>query len=738
MRGLLSGPAGRRLGVCYRRSSALAVLALLATLPALAAPRVEVSRRDTINPGLGAVPTEAVRSSPAAAWRSFLALAHDQRFGDAAHLLDLSDVSAQQQRTRGAVLAEQLSRILAVLQARADAVTTEDPEGPKLGGEPGNIVVAIRFERSAIAGEIDLRRTEDLARHELAWLFSRQTVASLPFWFRVLVNGEAAHGAEPLDAGLGPIPDSVRRGNPRETMAGFLDACQQGRFDLAAFYLDLNAISPQNQRVEGERLARRLMLALQRTVWADPEKLSSEPLGAPETGIPENEQRFATIPTHHRHIDLLLFHRWDAELGDVWTVSRDTVARINILYDFHGYGWVGDHAPLVLFAVTFAGLQLWQWLALVVGLAAGWIASRYLGRFLLAISQRIATRTLARWDDVLVQALHGPLGLLLWAGMLVVVTPWLGLTPGAHTLATDLCRLLALTGLGWLLVRLADAAAAHLRATAGPTNPVGLGFLPMFTRFAKAGIVILIGLAALDVIGIKVLTIVAGLGIAGIAVAFAAQKTLENVFGTISIAGDRPFQVGDFISIGSDTGTVEDVGFRSTRLRTVGRTVVTIPNGVVVAGRVENFSARDRIVFNPTIGLAYGATATHVAHVLEEINRLITEQPKVFAADRRVRLKELGDSAIEVEVFCWIATQSWDEYTQVVEELNLAIMRIVELAGCQFALPGRFGYASQPGAGDAERERAISEAEARRGQPAKPDGGGPTGGTPPSSSAPAR
>ncbi|MFI5166175.1 MAG: mechanosensitive ion channel family protein [Thermoanaerobaculales bacterium] len=736
MRRKLTGFAGRYLTGRHRKAGVLAVLAMLATLSALAAPRVEVSRRDTINPGLGAVPTEAVRSSPAAAWRSFLALARDQQFGDAAHLLDLTDVSAQQQRKTGAVLAEQLSRIVAVLQARADAVTTEDPEGPKLGGEPGNIVVAIRFERSGIAGEIDLRRTEDLGRHELAWLFSRQTVSSLPFWYRVLVNGEAAHGAEPLDVGLGPIPDTVRRGNPRETMAGFLDACQQGRFDVASFYLDLNVIPPQSQRIEGERLARRLMLVLQRTVWADPEKLSNEPLGTPETGIPENEQRFATIQTRHHRIDLLLFHRWDAELGDVWTVSRDTVARINILYDFHGYGWVGDHAPVFLFAVTFVGLQLWQWLALVVGLAVGWVASRYLGRFLLGLLRHVAARTTAHWDDRVVEALRGPLGLLLWAGMLVVVTPWLGLTPGAHTLATDLCRLLALVGLGWLLVRLADAAAAHLRATAGPTNQVGLGFLPMFTRFAKAGIVILIGLAALDVIGIKVLTIVAGLGIAGIAVAFAAQKTLENVFGTISIAGDRPFQVGDFVSIGSDSGTVEDVGFRSTRLRTVGRTVVTIPNGVVVSGRVENFAARDRIVFDPTIGLAYGATATQVAHVLEEITRLVTEHPKVFAGDRRVRLKGLGDSAIQVEVFCWIATRNWDEYTRVVEELNLAIMRIVEFAGCQFALPGRPGYASQPGAGDAER--AISEAEARRGQPAKPDDGGPAGGTPPASPAPAR
>ena len=158
----------------------------------------------------------------------------------------------------------------------------------------------------------------------------------------------------------------------------------------------------------------------------------------------------------------------------------------------------------------------------------------------------------------------------------------------------------------------------------------------------------LLALLSLDVIGINVVGVLAGLGLGGLAIAFAAQKTLENVFGAIAIAGDRPFQVGDFVTIGTDQGTVEDVGLRSTRLRTQARTVVSIPNGVVVAGRVENFSARDRIVYNPTIGLVYDTRPEQLRAVLDGFREVLRAHPRVFQESFRVRFRafaRLGPAA---------------------------------------------------------------------------------------------
>ncbi len=719
-----SGPSRRGRSHLAPAVVVLGAAAVLLASQLPGAERQQLVRHEAINLGLGSPPAAAVRSSPAAAWRSFVTLARNGRFEDATHLLDLADVPVDQQRKAGPRLAEQLYRVLDTLHAREDAVTTEDEAGPKVGGEPTNLVVALHFDRNGISGEVTLHRAEDLSHHELAWLFTGEAVASVPFWYRVLVKGEPVRGAEPLDVGLGPIPAGVKRGTPREALGGFIRACQQGRFGLAAHYLDLEAIPPGEQPREGALLARRLMLALQRTGGVDLDRVSKAPLGAPEAGLPENEERFAVVRVSHQPVELLLTHRWDPELGHVWMISRDTVARIDELYEAHGYGWIGDRAPLIFFAMSFAGLQLWQWLALAVGLVVAWVMSRYLGRWAVALSHRVARRTPFAWDDTIAGALDGPLGLLLWAGILAVVARWLGLAPEAWVIARQICKLLVLVGVGWFLLRLVDLGANRIRQTAGTGETVKLGFLPMAVRFAKVTAVILVGLAALDVIGLNVLAILAGLGLGGVALAFAAQKTLENVFGTISIAGDRPFEVGDFVTIGEDSGTVEDVGFRSTRLRTVGRTLVTIPNGVVAAGRVENFTARDRIMYNPALGLAYETSPAQLSYVIGEIKRLLASNPRVFQEGNRVRFASFGQSSLNVEVWCWISTRDFVEYTGIVEDLNFAIVEIVHRAGTSFALPSRAVYLAPGGRADAARAQEIGREAAKQRETGAPSAPG--------------
>ena len=695
-------------------ATTFAAVLLLLPLAGLAAPRQDTARYQAINPGLGAPPPEVVRSSPAAAWRSFMALASAGRFDQAAHLLDLSETVPGLQGTVGVETAEKLYRILQLLKAREDSVTTEDEAGPSMGGQPTNVVVVVRFDRGGIAGEVRLRHTLGLAPSELAWLFSRETVAGVPFWYRVLVKGEAARGAEPLDVGLGAIPPEVRRGTPRESMAGFLAACQEGRFDLAAYYLDLGAIPPEHQRGEGARLARRLMLVLQRTGWVDPNKLPDEPLGTLETGVPENQQLFAVVQVRQQPVELLLAHRSDAELGHVWTVSQDTVAEIDRLYQAHGYGWLGDHAPAALFALSVGDLQLWQWLSILVGLAASWLVGRYLGRWTVRVLRRLARHTTAVWDEAFVRALDGPMVFLLWALVFFVAARWLGLTPAAWVAVRFICKLLALVGVAWFLMRLVDAAADRVREVAPEGSQVGLGFLPMASRVVKAGVVLLVGLAVLDVIGINVIAGLGALGIGAAAVAFAAQKSLENLFGTASIAGDRPYEVGDFVSIGQDVGTVEEVGFRSTRVRTLGRTLVTIPNGLIAAGRVENFSARERIMYNPVLKLVYGTTTAQLTYVIDEIKRLLRTHAEVYQDQQRVRFAAFGESALHIEMWCWVTTRDYIEYTRVVEELNFAIARIVEQSGTSFAFPSRTVYMAKDGVVDADRAQEIEREMAAR------------------------
>lgn len=666
--------------------AAVLVGAVLSTCLAYAAPTPPP--RAGVNAGLGTVPPDVARSSPAAAWGSFLTLASQRSWGRAAHLLDLSEVSPAGQRQVGEQVAEQLDAVLDRLKARRDAVSEESPEGPAVDGQTTGFVSALRFERGGVRGELALHRVEDAARGEKAWLFTPQTVSRVPFWYRVLVKGEAVGGREPINPGLGTPPAEVRRGTPRETLAGYFDAWHAGRFDLASHYLDLGALPVSEQAAQGARLARRLNLALLRIEWIDLEEVSNEPLGTPEAGVPDEEERFLSATVRGRNVDARLSHRWDPDLGHVWLVSRQTVGGIDRLYARHGYGWLGDHAPVAFFSVSFVGLQLWQWLAILIALGLGWLVSRWLGHWSVRLARRLAARTVVTWDDALVRALDGPAGLVVWAVVLFAVSPAIGLAPEVRTVAFTIFKLLTVTGVGWLLLRLVDTTAEHLRS-ASPENRVGVGFLPILVRFSKALVFAILALVVLDVVGINVVGVLAGLGLGGVAIAFAAQKTIENMFGAASIAGDRPFQVGDFVTIGSDSGTVEDVGFRSTRLRTLARTVVTIPNGVVAAGRVESFSARDRILYNPTIGLVYGTTAAQIRAIRDGIKRLIVEHPRVHQPDHRVRFRSFGESALNLEVLCWVATSSFEEYLEVAEELNLAIAEIVEREGSSFAFPTR-------------------------------------------------
>jgi MscS family membrane protein len=680
-----------------------------------------------INLGLGVPPPAVLRSTPATSWQIFLALGREERYDAAAHLLDLSEVGQAQQRVVGSAVAEKLYAVLHHLGARANSVAAAEGEPGGAAAEAVDAVPVFRFERSGVVGIVWLRLVVDTSTGERAWLVAPQTVAAAPFWYRVLVIGEAPVAPSPLNVGLGDVPHDVQRGSPRAALTGYFAACNQGRFDLAAHYLDLGDVRAADQRRQGPVLARRLHLALLRSVWIELDDVSDNPLGSPEIDVGEEEERVAVIRVHRQVFPIVLEHRWDAEVGHQWTFSRPTVAEIHRLYAANGYGWLGDHLPLVFFVFHLAGLQLWQWLAVIAALSVGWVFSRVMGRWLVRLAGKLTRRTSVAWDDVVLTAINGPLGFVLWASVLALLAPWFGLSPSAREVAKLLWKLLILLGFGWFLLRLVDGTVAHLRRQNGEHNQVGLGFLPVLSRFARAFIAVLIVLGALDVLGVNVMGLLAGVGLGGIALAFAAQKTLENIFGAASIAGDRPFQVGDVVAIGQDQGTVEDVGLRSTRLRTLSRTVVTVPNGVVAAGRVENLSARERFLFNPTLGLVFGTTSGQLRFLIGEIGRLLASHERVWQESTRVRFRGFGQSALEVEVQCWIVTTEFNEFLAIAEGINFAIMELVEGAGTSFAFPSRTIYTAQDAAIDPARAAtAASEGERRRTETAPGAEGTPT------------
>jgi MscS family membrane protein len=220
-------------------------------------------------------------------------------------------------------------------------------------------------------------------------------------------------------------------------------------------------------------------------------------------------------------------------------------------------------------------------------------------------------------------------------------------------------------------------------------------------------------LAGLDSFGFDVTALLAGLGIGGLAVALALQKTLENLFGGATLIADRPVQVGDFCRFGDKVGTVEEIGLRSTRVRTLDRTVVTIPNADFSTMQLENFARRDRIWYHPTLGLRYETTPEQLRYVLVEIRKLFYSHPRVDPEPARVRFTGFGAYSLDLEVFAYVRVTDYGEYLEVAEDLNLRIMDVVTQAGTGFAFPSQTLYVRPDPPPDAAAA-ASAEAEVAR------------------------
>jgi MscS family membrane protein len=230
-------------------------------------------------------------------------------------------------------------------------------------------------------------------------------------------------------------------------------------------------------------------------------------------------------------------------------------------------------------------------------------------------------------------------------------------------------------------------------------------------RMFKVLAAIVIGLTIFKIAGFDMTTAVAGLGITSIAIAFAAQKSLENLFGGIMVLSDEVIRVGETCRLGDKVGTVEDISLRSTRIRTPDRVELSVPNGVLANMNVENLSRRDKNLFQTKIGLRYETTPDQLRSILESISQLLTEHAKVDSTVRRVRFIGFGESSLDLEIFCLILTRDWNEFMEIREGLLLKIMDLVNDARTGFAFPSRTLYLTQDVGVGSENAKAAAAAQ---------------------------
>jgi MscS family membrane protein len=214
-------------------------------------------------------------------------------------------------------------------------------------------------------------------------------------------------------------------------------------------------------------------------------------------------------------------------------------------------------------------------------------------------------------------------------------------------------------------------------------------------RIIKAVVVIVAVFFILGILDVNLTTALAGVGIGGLAVGFGAQKTIENLFGGVSVLGDEVIRVGDVCKIGDRSGTVEDIGLRSTRVRTEERTLLVIPNGTVATVNVENFSRREKILFRTILGFHLDTSAADLRAILSDIRRVLSEHEKIEADSVRVRLFEVGAASLNVEINCYVATRDVNVFAEVREDALLRIMHYAEDSGASLASPSQKLYLSE-------------------------------------------
>jgi MscS family membrane protein len=265
-------------------------------------------------------------------------------------------------------------------------------------------------------------------------------------------------------------------------------------------------------------------------------------------------------------------------------------------------------------------------------------------------------------------------------------------------------------GFFWFMLRVTSLSMQRLRMHAISAGRIGTGTLMVLgERLLTALVFIVAVLSTLGILGFNLTTVLAGLGIGGIAIAFAAQKTLENLFGGVSVLADEVIRVGDYCRFGDRTGTVEDISLRSTRVRTDGRTELSIPNGALATMNIENFSRRDKILFNPVLAIRYETTPDQLRYLLAEVRRLLYGHPKIESDSANIRFANFDNSSLRLEIAAYVLTRDANEFVAVREDLLLRIIDIVKNSGSDFAFPSQTLYLSRASGIDKEKAAAAEQ-----------------------------
>lgn len=500
--------------------------------------------------------------------------------------------------------------------------------------------------------------------------------------------------------------DRFGRDTPRGTVRGFLSAVAGQDYGKATRYL--NVSDSLMADTAGEELAQTLQRLLDQGSLVPTTRIPDNPEGQTDDGLPRGTELVGTVTADGETVDVLLEQTETPEGGTIWLFSSVTME--NVAEATLKELLVDRVSPEVLTETQWGSAPAAHWLGLVLLVILA---------FLLAWGITVLIRFVVRkvWRDATVDPAAGviaalalPVGLYLAVWLFVILSQEVGISIVLRQKFSGLTIIAAVVAVLIFLWRLSGFIGGYTtKRMSIRGNASGISIVEFLQRAAKFVIAVIGVIAILDVFGIDVTAGLAALGIGGLALAFGAQKTIENFIGGVSLVADQPVRVGDFCVVGDTVGVVEGIGMRSTRIRTLGRTIVTIPNGEFSSQRIENFAHRDRFWFHPVLNLRYETTPDQLRFLLVELRAVLYSHPLVSPNPARVRFVSLGSASIDLEVFAYVTVSTFDEYLEVQEDLLLRIMDVVEESGSGFAFPSQTIYFAKDDGLSDEKTKTAEE-----------------------------
>jgi MscS family membrane protein len=517
----------------------------------------------------------------------------------------------------------------------------------------------------------------------IAWLIATQ-LAMQSAWGQLRALEPPAQSAQ--NSSPEAAQDPLGRSTPRGTVLGFFSAAYNQKYDVAAQYL--------NTRLRGKEaadLAQQLFVVLDRRLRAKLGTVSNEPAGSRSDPLDLRRELIGTVASAGGDIQIYVEHVDHPNAPQIWQFSSTTLASIPDLYD----EVKGSQLEIVLpawFQQKYLGMSAFAWLffiSLPVLYLILSLINRLLGAGLGYALRRWANRSSTKRPMIL----PPPLRLLIICICMRITITRVSLSLIVRQVASTLGIMILILAFVWIVIMIDGRVEAYIQKRMEKQGRLGsTAFLRPARRVVDL-LAIVIGLmVALYSLGINPSATLAGLGVGGIAVALAAQKTLENVIGGASIIADDAVRVGDFLKLGDVVGTVETIGLRSTRVRTVDRTIVTIPNGQIATMTLENYSARDKFWLRHLIGLDHQTPSSKLNGIMFEVRTMLEKDPRIFSGSERVRFLRFAEYSLEMEVVAYIAAQDWNVFLEIQEELLFKIREHIVSAGAGIAFPARAVY----------------------------------------------